>query len=152
MKIYLWILGYCCLFLTYLIWKNISWNFDDFNHKAFNILKKAFTSTLILTYITLNNKVYLVVFYSQTFNFTKLNCNTHDKKLLTIFEAIWIWKHYLKSFTFPINIITDHKNLKYILITKVLTLSHLFQPTDNIFFFIYTPDLFQCRSIVSILS
>ena len=36
--------------LIFLIWKNISWKFDFFCWDAFNTLKKAFTSTLILTH------------------------------------------------------------------------------------------------------
>jgi len=36
--------------LTHLTWKNISQKFDSFYHDAFNSLKKAFTSTPILTH------------------------------------------------------------------------------------------------------
>ena len=51
----------------------------------------------------------------------KLNYNIHDKELLAIFEAFKIWKHYLEGLVYPINIVTDHKNLKYFSTTKVLT-------------------------------
>jgi len=40
--------------LTCLIWKNIPWNFNSFYCEAFNFLKKAFTSTPILTHWILN--------------------------------------------------------------------------------------------------
>jgi len=36
--------------LTHLIWKDISWKFDSSCQDAFNSLKKAFTSTPILTH------------------------------------------------------------------------------------------------------
>jgi len=38
------------ILLTCLIWKDIFWKFDFSYHDDFNSLKKAFTSTFILTY------------------------------------------------------------------------------------------------------
>jgi len=38
------------ILLTYLIWKNVLWKFDSSYCDVFNSFKKAFTSTLILTY------------------------------------------------------------------------------------------------------
>ena len=38
------------ILLTYLIWKDIPWKFNSSCHDAFNSLKKAFTSTPILTH------------------------------------------------------------------------------------------------------
>jgi len=101
--------------LTCLTWKDIPWKFDSFCQDAFNSLKKAFISVPILTYwipdtqlimetdasdyaltailsiVNEDNKVYPVAFYSCTFIAVELNYNTHDKKLLAIFEAFKIW-------------------------------------------------------------
>ena len=130
--------------LIHLIWKDIPWKFDSFCQDAFNFLKKAFTSTPILTHCISNaqlimetdasdyalaailfivnedNEVHLVAFHSCTFTAVELNYDTHNKKLLAIFEAFKIWWHYLEGSAYPINIVTDHKNLEYFSTTKVL--------------------------------
>ena len=51
----------------------------------------------------------------------ELNYDTHDKELLTIFEAFKIWQHYLEGPAYSIDIVMDHKNLEYFSTTKVLT-------------------------------
>jgi len=95
--------------LTCLTKKDIPWKFNSSCCDAFNSFKKAFTSTSILTHwisnaqlimetdtsdyalavilsiVNKDNEVYLVAFHSHTFTVAKLNYNTHDKRLLTIF-------------------------------------------------------------------
>ena len=51
----------------------------------------------------------------------ELNYDTHDKELLTIFEAFHSWRHYLEGPAHPINVVTNHKNLVYFLTSKVLS-------------------------------
>jgi len=80
-----------------------------------------YTLTTILSIVNKDNEVHPVAFHSHTFTVTELNYNIHDKKLLTIFEAFKIWRHYLEDLAYPIDIITDHKNLEYFSTTKVLT-------------------------------
>ena len=132
------------ILLTCLTQKNISWKFNSFCHNAFDSLKKAFTSTSILTHwipdvqliietdaldytliailsiVNEDNEVHLVAFHSHTFTAVELNYNTHDKKLLIIFKAFKILQHYLKDLAYPIDAVIDHKNLKYFSTTKVL--------------------------------
>ena len=91
--------------LTHLTQKDISWKFDSSCHDTFNSLKKAFTSTSILTYwisdaqlivetdaldyalttilsiVNEDNKVHPVAFHFCTFTMAELNYNTHDKEL-----------------------------------------------------------------------
>ena len=74
----------------------------------------------ILSIFNEDNEVHLVVFHSHTFTVAELNYNTYNKELLAIFEAFKIWWHYLEGPAYPINIVTDHKNLEYFSITKVL--------------------------------
>ena len=133
------------ILLTCLTWKDIPWKFDSSCQDAFNSLKKAFTSTPILTHwipdaqlivetvaldyalvailsvVNEDNEVHPVAFHSHTFTMVELNYNTHDKELLVIFEAFKIWQHYLEGPAYPINIVIDHKNLEYFSTTKVLT-------------------------------
>ena len=62
-----------------------------------------------------------IAFHSRTFTAPELNYDVHDKKLLAIFKAFKIWRHYLEGSASPIDVVTDHKNLKYFSTTKVLT-------------------------------
>jgi len=75
----------------------------------------------ILSICNEENEVYPIAFHSCTFTMAELNYNTHDKKLLAIFEAFKIWQYYLEGLAYPINIVIDHKNLEYFSTTKVLT-------------------------------
>ena len=109
-------------------------------------MKKAFTTALVLarwspgdplivetdasdytlgailsTIDPLDNQVHPIAFHSQTFMSPELNYDVHNKELLAIFEAFKSLCHYLKGTPTPIDIITDHKNLKYFSTTKVLT-------------------------------
>jgi hypothetical protein len=110
-----------------------------------NSLKKAFTTALILTpwipdcplivetdaldyalaailsMITPDGELHPIVFHSQTFSGAELNYDIHDKELLAIFEAFKCWWHYLEGPASPIDIVTDHKNLEYFSMTKLLT-------------------------------
>lgn len=54
------------------------------------------------------------------FKTVELNCNTHDKELLMVFEAFYIWHHYLKESELSLDVIIDYKNLGYFLTTKIL--------------------------------
>ena len=75
----------------------------------------------ILSIVNKDNEVHSVAFHSRTFTAAELNYNTHNKELLAIFEAFKIWWHYLEGSAYPIDVVTDHKNLKYFSTTKVLT-------------------------------
>ena len=131
--------------LTHLTQKDIPWKFDSSCQDAFNSLKKAFTSTPILTHwipdaqlimetdaldytlaeilliVNEDNEVHLAAFHSHTFTVAELNYNIHNKELLTIFKAFKIWRYYLEGLAYPIDVVTDHKNLEYFSTTKVLT-------------------------------
>ena len=45
---------------------------------------------------------------------------THDAELLAIVMAFKQWRHYLEGSRYPIEVITDHNNLKYFMTTKEL--------------------------------
>jgi RNase H-like domain found in reverse transcriptase len=132
--------------LTRLTRKGIKWNFSEDCRTAFETLKKAFTTAPVLTHwvpdapilletdasdyalaailsiVSLDDgQVHPITFHSRTFAAPKLNYDVHDKELLAIYEAFWIWRHYLKGPSYPIDVITDHKNLEYFAMTKLLT-------------------------------
>jgi hypothetical protein len=131
--------------LTCLTCKSAPWNFDEKCRDSFTKLKSAFTSAPILTYwipdhqiivetdtsdyalaailsiYSDDGEIHPIAFHSHTFSMSELNYDTHDKELLAIFEAFHIWQHYLEGAPMPIDIVMDHKNLKYFCTTKVLT-------------------------------
>ena len=83
----------------------------------------ALDYTIVAIFFIVNeeNKVHPVTFYSHTFIAVELNYNTYNKELLAIFEAFKIWWHYLEGLAYPIDVVMNHKNLKYFSITKMLT-------------------------------
>ena len=70
--------------------------------------------------MTKDNEIHPIAFYSQTFSTLELNYDVHDKELLAIFEAFKIWQYYLEGSALPIDVVTDHKNLEYFSMTKIL--------------------------------
>jgi hypothetical protein len=130
--------------LTRLTRKNVPFDFGEEARGAFNLLKSAFYSALILTNwlpdrpiiveteasdyalaailsIQLDNgEIHPVAFHSRSFNPTELNYDTHNKELFAIFKAFRIWRHYLDGSALPVDVVTDHKNLEYFATTKVL--------------------------------
>ena len=79
-----------------------------------------YTLAAILSIITKNNEIHPIAFHSRIFSTPELNYDIHDKELLAIFEAFKIWQHYLEGFTSLIDVVTDHKNLEYFSMTKIL--------------------------------
>jgi len=75
----------------------------------------------ILSIVNKDNEVHLVAFHFRTFTAAELNYNIHNKELLAIFEAFKIWQYYLEGLAYPIDVVTNHKNLEYSFTTKVLT-------------------------------
>ena len=51
----------------------------------------------------------------------ELNYNIYNKELLTIVKALQHQRIYLERAKYPIQVITNHKNLTYFTIIKVLT-------------------------------
>src|SRR5260221_3621321 len=125
--------------------KSTTWHFGAEEAKAFQNLKKAFGSTLVLAHWALDlpmmvetdtsdcaiagilsvttedGEIQLVAFYSRTLQSAERNYDTHDKELLAIYEAFKSWRHYLEGSAKTIDTVTDHKNLEYFTTTKKLT-------------------------------
>jgi len=60
------------------------------------------------------------VFYSKSLSFVEQNYEIYDKEMLAIICALEEWRHFLEGATHPVEIWTDHKNLKYFMIAKKL--------------------------------
>ena len=126
--------------LTHLTHKGTQWNFTDEAWKSFNALKSTFTSTPVLANWEPNKPLIVETDASNyalgailsiisnsgnihpgTFTSPKQNYDTHGKELLTIFDAFWVWQHYLEGSGMLIDVVTNHKNLEHFSTTKILT-------------------------------
>src|ERR1700726_3469770 len=123
--------------MTRLTQKNTPWLWSDDCQSAFDSLKSAFSSTPILSHfipgaplivetdaldyavtailstVAPDGEVHPIAFHSRTLGISELNYDTHDKELLTIFEAFSTWRHYLEGLETLVDVVTNHKNLKY---------------------------------------
>ena len=61
-----------------------------------------------------------IVFFSKKLESTESNYDTHDLKLLAIVQVFKHWKHYLKSNSHLIWMLTNYINLQYFFMTKKL--------------------------------
>src|SRR5260370_33900837 len=131
--------------LNYLCKKSTTGHVGTEEAKAFQNLKKAFGSALVLAHwatdlpkmvemdvsdcaiagilsvTTEDGEIQLVAFYSHMLQSTEQNYAMHDKELLAIHEAFKSWHHYLEGSAKTIDTVTDHKNLEYFTTTKKLT-------------------------------
>ena len=61
-----------------------------------------------------NGDLHPCAYFSKTFSLVEYNYDIYACELLAIILALSQWKHYLQGTSFPISIITNHKNLSYI--------------------------------------
>ena len=80
-----------------------------------------YTLGAILSTHSDDGEVHPVAFYLCSFSPAELNYDTHDKELLVIFSAFKQWQQYLEGSGDPVEVFTNHKNLEYFLMTKLLT-------------------------------
>lgn len=62
-----------------------------------------------------------VAFHSKSFSDTEIRYDTHDKELHAIDTCFKAWRHYLEGAAHPIQVFSDHNNLKYFMTTKTLS-------------------------------
>ena len=125
--------------------KDIFFNWFETCQKSFELLKKTITQTSILRYFDKFKKIILkidssdyvnekvlsqyddednlhsMIFYNRNLLFAECNYEIYDKELLVIVRCLKHWRLDLKITEIFIEIFTDHKNLKYFMISKELT-------------------------------
>ena len=79
-----------------------------------------YTLTAILSMYNPDGELHPIAFHSRTFSGAELNYDVHDKELLAIYKAFRRWRHYLEGPTSLVDVVTDHKNLEYFAMTKLL--------------------------------
>jgi uncharacterized surface protein with fasciclin (FAS1) repeats len=111
---------------------------------AFDELKKRVTETFVLSYFSFELKTFMksnsfdyvsveilsqkedddlirsITYFSKTLTFAECNYEIYDKELLAIIRCFEQWRAELQSVKLSTNVLTDHKSLKYFMITKKL--------------------------------
>jgi len=130
--------------LTELTKKTRKWAWNEEAEKAFEELKKRFTTAPILAHFDPakpvvietdasdfaigavlpqrddENRLHPVAFHSRKFQPAEINYEIHDKELLAVVDAFKHWRRYCEGATHQIQVFSDHQNLEYFTTTKVL--------------------------------
>jgi len=61
-----------------------------------------------------------VAFHSRKFQLAEINYEIHDKELLAVVDAFKHWRPYCKGAVHQIQVLSDHQNLEYFTMTKVV--------------------------------
>ena len=128
--------------LTALTQKDIKFDWSSAAEQAFQALKAAFTSALILVMFNLNKPLtvesdssdcitegvlsqsdsqgvlHSVTYFSTCMSPAECNYDIYNKELLAIIRAFEEWRSELEGAAEQVQVITEHKNLKYFMITK----------------------------------
>ena len=131
--------------LTALTQKDIKFDWSSAAEQAFQALKAAFTSALILVMFNLNKPstvesdssncvteevlsqsdshevLHSVVYFSTCMSSAECNYDIYSKELLAIIHTFKEWRLKLEGAAEQVQVITDHKNLEYFMITKQLS-------------------------------
>jgi len=122
-----------------------AWNWDAKEQEAFEGLKMAVTTALVLVSpqdsepfcikadssdfasgavlsqrLPGEEKWHPVAFYSKSLSPVERNYKIHDKEMLAIIRALEEWRHFLEGAQHLVEIWTDHKNLEYFMTAKKL--------------------------------
>ncbi len=131
--------------LIHLIRKDVLFVWFQKCQIAFNILKKIFTFKIILHHYNSDHKIVIeinasnyvfkdifsqydkneilhsVTYFSKKHNSVECNYEIYDKELMIIVCAFKKWWSKLEDSIYSVEIITNHKNLKYFMSTKQLS-------------------------------
>ena len=130
--------------LIVLVRKDILFKWTEECQKSFELLKKRFTTALILAHFNSTKEIIVetdasdwvfteilsqysddnilcpVTFFLKKHSVQEVNYEIYNKELLTIICAFEEWWSELKGSAFSLKIITDHQNLEYFMLTKQL--------------------------------
>jgi len=120
------------------------WSWNPEAEKAFEDLKKQFTTAPILNHFDPSkpviietdasdfaigavlsqrdeeNRLHPIAFHSRKFSPAEINYEIHDKELLAVVDAFKHWRLYCEGAEHQIQVFSDHQNLEYFTTTKVL--------------------------------
>jgi len=117
--------------------KDVKWQWREEQQKAFNELKRIFTTKPVLAAPDLDKEFRVeadtsnyatggvslmkgsdelwrpVVFISKSLSNTERNYKIHNKEILAVVRCLEAWRHFLGGTMTRFEIWTDHKNLEY---------------------------------------
>jgi len=117
--------------------KDEKWWWEEMQQKAFDKLKRIFTSKPVLVVPDLDKEFRVeanasnyatggvlsmkcsdekwrpIAFISKSLSDTEWNYEIHNKKMLAIVRYLKAWRHFLEGAVVKFEIWTDHKNLEY---------------------------------------
>jgi len=117
--------------------KDVKWWWEEEQQKAFDKLKRVFTTKPVLAAPDLDKEFRVeadasnyatggilsmkgsnelwrpVAFISKSLSDTERNYVIHDKEMLVVVRCLEAWRHFLEGVTTKFEIWTDHKNLEY---------------------------------------
>jgi len=117
--------------------KDVKWQWGVEQQKAFNKLKKVFTTKPVLAALDLDKEFRVeadvsnyatggvlsmkcsdemwrpVAFISKFLSDTERNYKIHDKEMLAVVRCLEAWRHFLEGAAIKFKIWIDHKNLEY---------------------------------------
>jgi len=117
--------------------KDVKWQWEEEQQKAFDELKRIFTTKPVLAAPDLDKEFRVeadtsnyatggvlsmkgpdklwrpVAFISKSLSDTERNYEIHDKEILAVVRCLEAWRHFLEGTTTRFEIWTDHKNLEY---------------------------------------
>ena len=123
--------------MNVLMRKDVKWQWEEEQQKAFDELKRIFTTKPVLAALDLDKEFRVeadasnyatggvllmkgsnelwrpVAFISKSLSDTERNYEIHDKEMLAVVKCLEVWKHFLEGATMKFEIWTDHKNLEY---------------------------------------
>ena len=123
--------------LNDLIKKDLIWNWTDACQEAFERLKEEFQKAPVLLMPDLmklfiiesdaskfatgaviqqkdiNRDYHFCGYISYSFDVIQWNYKIYDRELMGIVHALETWQHYLQGSSFPMVILSNHKNLTY---------------------------------------
>jgi transposase InsO family protein len=61
-----------------------------------------------------------VAFWSRKFSPAEMNYGTPDQELMAIVKCFEHWRHYLEGSQYPVEVLTDHNNLRHFMTTSTI--------------------------------
>ena len=117
--------------------KDVKWQWKEEQQKAFDELKRVFTTRPVLAAPDLDKEFRVeadasnyttgrvlsikgsnelwrpIAFISKSLSDTERNYEIHDKEMLAVVRCLEAWRYFLEGMTIKFEIWTDHKNLEY---------------------------------------
>jgi len=137
--------------MNILMRKDMKWQWEQEQQKAFDELKRIFTMRPVLAVPDLNKEFRVeadasnyatggvlsmkcsdelwrpVTFISKSLSDTERNYEIHNKEMLAVVRCLEVWRHFLEGTITKFEIWTDHKNLKYFMKTQKLNRCYAIQ-------------------------